>query len=1109
MKLYVCLLSILSGPVAAQVTVNGSLGGIILDPNGRGVPEARIEVSRTSTSFRTGAETDSEGHFQIAGLVPGEYKIVVERAGFQRLLREGITIEVNQTARVTLNLAVGEVSTTVTVREDAPVVQSQSSDISLLVDGGRIRDLPLNGKDFQKLMFLAPGSGNFRSNNPNSNGSTSGTRETGNNYVIDGITANDERETAGLAFGASFRQIPNVISTEALSEYRVITANADATFGRGSGAQVNVVTKSGTNELHGSAYEYFRNSALDARDFFNRGPFFDSEGRAKTPPFRQNLFGATAGGPIVKNRHFIFGSYEGFRQRLEQTSAPVLPSADLVNLMPGQLGALGKAFYFDQGIIPQAGYVSGSVQAFSAADRSAAIAAGFPTFLFDGNLDNREAATVVTSRSSTRDFDQNAFLIRTDHIFSDKLNLSFRYAQARNTSITNTSGLPATGIRIPGDFYSPTAQAIWTISPARILEFRVGVMRRSQDYQIDGGLPKSISDLGIDPETGVGLSLTGTSSFQLPAIQPFLILDAQTVPQLAAIHSWIKSKWTLRAGADIRWIDSNFSNKGFPRPTYNFVGLTGINGILGPSPVTAEAVAQTGTQTIFGANGGLTTPLRGWRSTQQEYFGQFDWRIRRDLTLNLGLRYTYFGVYSEVNNALSNLYPVNQSGEIEDDKTIFFYGRTANRVDSLGPSRPFYQPDRNNFQPRAGFAWNIGGKERSILRAAFGLYSDRLYQLVISEVARNVPYAISGTANNVPFLPDRPVPINPNTPVLFGVDPALRSPQIARWNVSFEQRLGQNTSVTAAYVATQGSGLYMTDDPNFAGAYPQASRPDVRFSEQRILKNLGFSKYSALQLYGRRRFSQGFTFTAAYTYSRYRDITSTDTIFGQVPTVINTGASAAPGFQVGPTVPRPIDSDYGVSENDAPHVLAISYLWELPVGRGRSFASDMPKAFDAVIGGWSLSGLVSARSGNSFDVQLGQDVNDDGAFNDRPALASGSTLGDLRRTDGLDKTQWLLPQTQARTALIVPANVIDPFATTKRNSFRGPSFVSFDLSLTKRFFLTERFGLSVDANFFNISNRANFRPPVNTLTSPAFGQIQATAMNSTPRQIQFGLKLIF
>jgi hypothetical protein len=329
-----------------------------------------------------------------------------------------------------------------------------------------------------------------------------------------------------------------------------------------------------------------------------------------------------------------------------------------------------------------------------------------------------------------------------------------------------------------------------------------------------------------------------------------------------------------------------------------------------------------------------------------------------------------------------------------------------------------------------------------------------------------------------------------------------------RWNFSMERLLGSNTTITAAYVGSYATGLYMRDDVNFIGAYPQASRPDTRFADQRLTKNLAFSRYSALQVFARRRFARGFTFTTAYTFSRYMEITSNDTET-QNPTIINTGATPAAGFQIGPTVPRPIDSEYGRAENDAPHALAISYLSQLPFGPGQRFGSHMSRPAGLLLGGWSLSGIVSARSGNTFDVQLGQDVNDDGSFNDRPALASGASLSALRQTANLDKSQWLLPQADARNLLVVSPNVTNPFASIRRNSFRAPSFVVYDMSLTRRFALTERLGINLDANFFNIFNRANFRAPINTLTSPFFGQLQATAVTSTPRQIQFGLKVTF
>jgi hypothetical protein len=238
------------------------------------------------------------------------------------------------------------------------------------------------------------------------------------------------------------------------------------------------------------------------------------------------------------------------------------------------------------------------------------------------------------------------------------------------------------------------------------------------------------------------------------------------------------------------------------------------------------------------------------------------------------------------------------------------------------------------------------------------------------------------------------------------------------------------------------------------------------------------------------------------------EITSHDTET-QNPTVINTGATPAAGFQIGRTIPCPIDSEYGRAENDAAHSLAVSYFWQLPFGWGQRFGSNLVRPIDLVLGGWPLSGIVNARSGKTFDVQSGQDANDEGSFNDRPALAPGASLNSLRQAARLDKIQWLLPQVDARSLLTVSPNVTNPFASIRRTSFRAPRLMVYDISLTKRFATGEKVGVNLDANFFNIFNRANFRAPINTLTSPFSGQIQATAVSSTPRQNQFGLKVTF
>jgi hypothetical protein len=1087
----------------AQTSIQSTITGTVRDATSAVVEGAKVIATRDSTGAVYEAVSSPEGVYLLPRVASGVYSVSAEKQGFRRLIRDGIAVSVNQTAVVDLNLTVGDVAERVQVTADAATVQSQTSEVSLLVGRRDVRDLPLNGKDFQKLMFLAPGVGGQRATNTNTNNSVSGAREGSNNYVIDGVSANDERQVAGLPLGASSRQLPNVISTEALEEFRVITSNADATFGRGSGGQINGITRSGSNEFHGSAYEFLRNDALDARDFFNYGPFFDSQGRSVTPPFRQNLFGGTIGGPVVRNKHFFFGNYEGFRQRLELSSNVNLPNADLVRLFPGQFGQLARAYYFETGLVPTSGNLPGELRPFGQADRQAAIAGGFNPVLFDANVANGEAATTLTSRSSTADFRQNAFLIRTDHVFTDKLHVSARYANATNRSDANTAGLPGTGTSTPASFHSPMVQTVYTAAPNQVLEFRAGVMRVASDVDFFGGFPPSVAAVGVSPEVGIQVSAAGTT-FLLPSLAPFLVRDNQTTPQIAAQHTLSQGRFTLRTGLDIRHINVNFRNNTFPRPTWQFAGLVGPNGLLGPSSSAAEAVAVSVGQTFFGTNNGPTTPQRGWRSLQQEYFTQFDWRVMRNLTLNLGIRYSYFGVYGEANDALSNLY-AEQDGRVVPDINAFTFGRLANTVAPISGDLRLYKPDRNNWQPRLGFAWSPMG--RTVIRGAYGLYVDRIYQLPLSNLANNVPYAIAASAANVSFSTGD-LPLSPSQrPALFGVDPALRNPYLHRFNAAVEQEVFNNTTVTAAYVGSIGRKLIRTDEPNMAGGFPLNLRPEQRFADQRIIANLSSSDYDSLQLTLRRRFAAGLSASVTYTWSSYRDDSSTD-FFPARPTLINLDASSAAGFQGGTRLaPRPVTADYGRSENDAPHVFVAGWVYDLPFGKSRRWGANWNGIVDGLLGNWSVSGLFQIRSGPPFEVTLGQDVNDDGYFDDRPALTGGSVTDLYTHND--QGTQFLLTQAEARQRLVVPSDVTNPFATISRNALRGDQMEILDFSLMKRIALKERVTLGVEANVFNALNHANFAVPNANLSSPFFGQVTGTLRTTTPRQIQLGVRLIF
>lgn len=1101
----------------AQVSVNGSLRGHIFDANSAYVPNATVTLTNADNSAALTTVSDGDGQYGFARVSPGRYIVTVEKNGFRRTVRNGLTVSVNESAVVDVLLEVGAIADSVTVMANSTVVQTQSVEISGLVDEKRVKELPLNGHNFQKLVLLAPGVGGNNTSEPN-NPSISGARPVNNNYTIDGVGSNDERLAvgfAGLSNGSNTDlggSVPNMISTEAIQEFRIISSNADASFGRGSGGQINIVTKSGTNAFRGSLYEYLRNDRLDARDFFNNaGPFFDSEGRSKTPPFKQNHFGGAIGGPIFRDRHFFFGNYEGLIQRRREQSSvtTAVPNADLIRFVPGDLGRYLRTYFIDRNIIPATGNPAGIFSALPLADRTAAIAAGFPVAFFDGNNANGEAGTVQINNAPPRNIDQNSFLVRTDHRFGQNLSLSARYGFNQSKTLAGASALAQNLQEGNRRYQTGNLQAIYTISPSQILELRGGILRnRFEQLAVGGGIDPKFTALGVSSEFGIGVTVGSLFSASVNTA----FIDNQTTPQWSGIHTWSRNNLTLRSGADFRYIMLNVANISSGQPQYTFAGSpVGTNGIFGTSPAATQAVSTSGRLSAYGLTTGPKTPMRGYRSLQQEYFTQADWRPRRDLTLNLGVRYSIFGVYDEVNGAISNLYSINSSGQVNPTVNALANGRTANDVKLIGGNQPFYQPDHNNFQPRLGIAWNIGSKGKTVIRAGYGIYYDRVIQLAFTNVVTNVPYATSSNTANVPFIIGASLPITAAAnPAIALVNPELKNPRTQRWNIAIEQQIGKDTSVSAAYVGSRGDDLFGQTQLNGFGGVPQALRPDPRFSTQLLLDNIGYSRYNSLQITAKRRFADGLDFTLAYTYSRSNDNVSRE-FFGAIPTLLNLGASAAAGFQGGGSqfVSRPLNVDKGTSEFDVPHNLTISHLFELPIGKGRRFLGNAGGFVNGVIGGWSLGGLAVLRSGEAFNVVRGIDYNDDGdAGADRPQLFTGS-LNDLYANGGSGRTQFLVDQATALTRLNTPTNVIDPLSVIPRNAFRAPKVMYYDVSLIKKFQITEKARLNLEANIFNVFNRASFAAPVANLSSALFGRITSTLAGTNPRQIQLGAKFSF
>lgn len=1091
-------------PLAAQSSVFATLRGRVLDPDGAVVTGATVTLLRLGTNEQQQIASGAEG-YAFTRVSPAEYELSVEKAGFDRATTR-LVLAVNDALTRDVTLSLAGTAETVAVTATVSGVQTRAGGVSLALDARDISQLPLNGRDWSKLVQLAPGGG-ITPTSP-----ISGVRAGFNSYAIDGLGYNDERASGQPhSGGAAAVGGPNLISAEAIQEFRVVTSNADATFGRGSGAQVNVVTKSGTNDLRGSGYGFFRDDAMDARDFFNTGPYFDEKGHAMAPPFTQQLFGGTLGGPLGRDRHFFFGSYEGFNQAREATRSFVFPSADLIQLIPGDLGRLYREFYLARGLVAP-GTGPGEFRPLSATERTAAVAAGFDARLFDGTAANGEAGTLLQSTTIPDDITQNGLLIRTDHVLSPKWRASLRagYTKSTRTTIQFVNSSPLDIYDEPRQWLSGTAEMVGTLSANQLLEVRGGWQRSEFAQRADDGVGEAFRTLGIANAWGIGVSATGTGMNALGMLGVPSFLDNQNTPQLSGLHTWQRGRLTLRSGFDVAFFDIDIHN-GNGRPGYTFNGIVGPNGLIGASPSQAQAVAASASAAIFGVTGGPTTPQRNFTSHRQEYFTQADLRLSPVLTANLGVRYTYTGVYREGSNGVSNLYAVDSSGALVQDAHPFTFGRTANRLEAIGGA--MYQPDRNNFQPRVGMAWDISGRGTMTARASYGVYDDRFYQLVFSAqggLVNNPPFTLNSTAANVPFQLGGSVPVVTSTASVFFVDPGLRSPRVHRVSAGIEREVLRSLIVSADYVGTYGRQLLGVRDVNGGSAVPAALRPDSRFSTMRQIGNVSESDYHALQVVARQRYRAGLSFTLAYTLANARDNSSAET-FAIVPGLMNLGASPAAGFQGGgpPSnwAERPIDADWGNTTGSARHMLVASHVLEVPVGRDRRWGAGLPGWADAVVGGWNVSGVLRVRTGETVDLRLGSDGNDDGDTSDRPALRSGS-LDDLYGAGG-DKTQVYVARDAALQFLGVSTSPTDPTSWVERNAMRAPSIWFYDVSLAKQIPISTRVRLSLEVNAFNVFNHTNFANPIATLSDVRFGRTIATAAGTNPRQIQLGGKLQF
>jgi hypothetical protein len=1042
MKTFLVLFTIAASITFAQTTA--SISGKVVDPSGAPVGAATVTVKSTETGATRIATTDDSGTYKILSLHLGPQEVRAEKPGFKPVVRSGIDLTVGQEAVVNLHLEVGDLAQEVNVTEEVPVVNTTTASVSGVVGSGEVKDLPLNGRSFDNLIALNPGAINYglkSANTSTSNGNTfsvDGRRPADNIFLLNGIEYTGSSQLGITPGGAS----GELLGIDAVREFNVLTDTYSADYGKRAGAQITVVTQSGSNTLHGSLFEFLRNSDLDARNFFDQG---------SAPPFRRNQFGGALGGPIKKEKLFLFGNYEGFRQVLALSNVSVVPDANArLGILPTPAANVNPAMlkYFALWPVANGPELSGGA-AFSYNHPRQTVREDFGTLRSDYTL--RETDTL--SAAYTID-DGNSVIPQADPLFGAGLVLRAQVA---------------------------SLQEIHVFSPRMLNTFRLGFSRAAFDYNAD---PLTTFDPSLNFVTGggpggivIGGGVTtsgGNASFTSAGPN-----NAANVWNRRNLYT-ATDTFTMTKG--IHQIDFGFW---FQRLQDN---ENTASRRLGQATFTSLTTLLQGTVSTFQV---VPAPNElGWRSVFGAWFVQDTMRLRRNLTLELGLRHEFTTGWNEVAGRAAN-YVTDSNGVLQTAPVVGSSEFTQNNAKKL-------------FGPRAGLAWDVFGTGRTSVRAGFGTYYSLIDDLAFL-INSLPPYNGAASYSNVslpsilPIVPG--VPPGPGT--VFapqGIQPNAKTPTVEEWSLRVEQQLTSNMALRVGYVGSFGFHGLTSVDPNtipaqicalaagcvsggtpgttkglvpMGGQYiPVATRPNPNLSAGFFWYTEGNSSYNALQVDLTRRLTKGLQLRGNFTWSRNLDVNSS-----------LTGAQASNQAQM--VMDRnDLHRDWGPSALNVKAQSSISARYELPWG-------------------FQLNGIATLLSGFPFTPQDGSNRSGDGDTRnpDRPSLNpnfSGPVVTG-------NPSQWYNPN-----AFILP--VAGTYGNLGRGTYTGPGLVEVDLSLFKMFPLREHVSLQARAEVFNVANHANFASPNTTVfssgaISPSAGLISSTV--TTSRQTQFGLKLIF
>jgi hypothetical protein len=1098
---------------AQQTTA--SIRGKVIDASGAIVRNASITAVQVDTDFSRTAPSDSLGNFILVELPVGSYRLEAEAKDFRKFVQEGITLHVNQSASLTVQLAVGTTTQTVEVNANASMIEPTTTNLGTTVGDREVLDLPLNGRHFTQLGVLQPGvvpitpglaqaGGTLREGQAYA---VNGQRPESNNFLIDGS------DNFNGVDGGFVLEPP----VDAISEFRILTHTAGAEFGHSTGSTTNIITRSGTNNFHGSAWDFLRNNAMDAKSFFA-----DS-----VEPLHRNQFGGTLGGPIKKDRTFVFGYYEGIRNSQGETARSTVPSdperrgnfGDLCPLNNGTFDAAGSCIDNSTGKVSQTG---GQLFNFFVPPNSPPQPIPFNQLPFINPISqnllpfyppaNSGPFTFVGTQLLTSNADQ--FGIRLDQYLTEHDQMDFRYSfsQGAQTDPLSTAGANVPGFPVGQNQRAQNfvAQETHTFAPTFVGTLRFSFLRNKLlfDEHLNNTDPAFLGfQYAPSLAQAIGppfVQVAGYASIGDPITGPRNTY--QNSYDFSGSLTWIRGRHQFKFGG------------GYEYDQIDVLQGIATNGffVFSTFPVNNAFASFLFGQPVFFLQGGGDFS-RGLRGQAFNLYAQDTYKITPRLTINYGLRYEVPSPYTEMKNRQNLWIPGRQSTVFPTAPEGLLYPGDKGVPGGLIPT------ERTAFAPRVGFAWDVTGKSNWLVTAAYGIFYDPYYtgeggplQTPIS-----APPYLQTPQISVPNFAD---PYNGNNPfngtfaqpmTILTLSPNLRLPYAQDWNLNIERALGKDWLLQVGYIGTKGTKL-----PRFIEANPAVYIPgeidgnpisnqnnaDQRrlysgctiavpqpctFSSAGEIAGIANSTYNALQTSLRKQFSHGISFLASYTYSKTLDDVSTFNITGSA-------SQSTAGENDLAQNPFDLKAEHGRSMFDARHRFVISYQWNLP------WFSHPENWYGHVLGNWMVNGITTFMSNTPFTVYDATNVSLQGSApeisgfpGNRPDVVGNPNSGPHT------PDQWFNVNAFKK---LDPVQQAGQFGDAGRNIVNGPAYQQWDFSAIKMIPIHEAMNLQFRAEFFNIFNNVNFLLPVNDISSPNFGQISAARPG---RIVQLALKFAF